>query len=139
VNRRISKARTRHARSAAGAAAVALAIGLGLGACGGDDSSLSEVAERGKNTALSNGCASCHGANGQGGVGPTWIDLAGSDVELADGTTVVADDAYLIRSILEPDAEAVAGYTIAMPANGMSEAQAADVVAYIKELTTDAP
>lgn len=113
-------------------------IALGLGACGGD-SDLSEVAERGKDTALSNGCASCHGAKGQGGVGPTWVDLAGSAREMKDGTTVVADDAYLIRSILEPRVEEVEGFTLSMPVNGLSEAQAADVVAYIKELTSDAP
>jgi cytochrome c oxidase subunit 2 len=120
-----------------GTAAVAFVIGLS--SCGDGTSNLSEVAQRGKDTALSNGCASCHGVEGQGGVGPTWIDLAGSDRELQDGTTVVADDAYLVRSILEPRVEEVVGYTIAMPANGMTEAQAADVVAYIKELTTDAP
>jgi len=124
-------------RFGAGAAAIALAIGLG--ACGGDDSGLSEIAARGKNTALNNGCASCHGAKGQGGVGPSWVDLAGSEVELKDGTTVVADDDYLIRSIVEPAAEEVAGFNIAMPISGVSEAQAADIVAYIKELTTDAP
>lgn len=131
-------ARSRLQRSSFAVGAATLALAIGLGACG-DDSGLSEVAERGKNTALSNGCASCHGASGQGGVGPTWVDLAGSDRELKDGTTVVADEAYLIRSILEPNAEEVAGYTIAMPVNGLEEAQAADVVAYIEELTTDAP
>lgn len=131
-------ARSRLQRSSFAVGAAAFALAIGLGACGGD-SGLSEVAERGKNTALSNGCASCHGANGQGGVGPTWVDLAGSNRELKDGSTVVADEAYLIRSILEPNAEEVAGYTIAMPVNGLEEAQAADVVAYIEELTTDAP
>lgn len=115
-----------------------VALVVGLGACGGgDDSGLSELAQRGKTVTMANGCASCHGAAGQGGVGPTWIDLAGSERELKDGTTVVADDAYLLRSILEPSAEEVAGYTLAMPVNGVSEAEAADVVAYIKELTTD--
>lgn len=121
-----------------GASTVALVVGLG--ACGGgDDSGLSELAQRGKQVTMANGCASCHGAAGQGGVGPTWIDLAGSERELKDGTTVVADDAYLLRSILEPGADEVVGYTLAMPVNGVSEAQAADVVAYIEELTTDAP
>lgn len=86
---------------------------------------------------MSSGCASCHGAQGQGGVGPTWIDLAGSDRELKDGTTVVADEAYLLRSILEPGVEEVVGYTLAMPVNNVSEAEAADIVAYIEELTTD--
>ena len=121
--------------SAAGIAAVALV----LGACGGGDGDLSELAQRGKDTAMSNGCASCHGASGQGGVGPAWIDLAGSDRELKDGTTVVADHTYLIRSILEPRAEEVAGYTLSMPVNGLTEDQAEDVVSYIEELTTDAP
>lgn len=115
------------------------AVALVLGACGGGDGDLSELAQRGKDTAMSNGCASCHGANGQGGVGPTWIDLAGSDRELKDGTTVVADHTYLIRSILEPRAEEVAGYTLSMPVNGLTEDQAEDVVSYIEELTTDAP
>lgn len=129
--------RPTHGRFAVGAAVLALVIGAA--ACGGGESDLSEVAQRGKDTALSNGCASCHGAQGQGGVGPTWIDLAGSDVELEDGSTVVADDAYLVRSIVDPDAEKVAGYTLPMPVNGLSDAQAADIVAYIKELNSDAP
>ncbi len=113
------------------------ALAVGVGACGGSSSDLSELAQRGKETSNNNGCASCHGANGQGGVGPTWIDLAGSEVELADGSTVVADEAYLLRSILEPDAEIVAGYTLKMPVNGLSEAEAADVVSYIEELTSE--
>ncbi len=121
------------------AGAVAVAFAIVFGACGGDDGGLSEQAARGKQTSISNGCASCHGVQGQGGVGPSWVDLAGSERELEDGTTVIADDEYLIRSILEPDAEVVAGYTIAMPANGLSEEQADNIVAYIKELTTDAP
>lgn len=121
----------------AGVASVALAVGAS--ACGGDGSGLSEIAERGKTTAIANGCASCHGSEGQGGVGPTWVGLAGSERELVDGSTVVADDAYLLRSILEPSVEEVVGYTLKMPTNGVSEAEAADIVAYIKELIPDAP
>ena len=36
-------------------------------------------------------------------MGPSWKDLAGEQVELADGTTVAADEAYLRKSILEPN------------------------------------
>ena len=111
-------------------------LAFGVASCGGDDANLSELGQLGKNAASSNGCASCHGANGQGGVGPAWTDLAGSQRELTDGTTVIADDEYLLRAILEPDAEEVVGYTIKMPTNGMSEADAANVVQYIKELST---
>ena len=45
----------------------------------------------------------------------------------------------LVRAILEPDAEVVAGYAVAMPTNGLNEEQAADIVQYIVELTTDVP
>ena len=114
-----------------------LALVLGAAACGSADSEFSEVGQRGRETANSSGCASCHGANGQGGVGPGWIDLAGSERELTDGSVVVADDAYLRRSILEPQAEEVVGFALKMPTNGLSEAEAADIVQYIKELTSD--
>lgn len=124
-------------RVLAGVATIALAFGAS--ACGGDDSGLSELAQRGKTTSIANGCASCHGSEGQGGVGPTWVGLFGSERELVDGSTVVADDAYLLRSILEPSVEEVVGYTLKMPTNGVSEAEAADIVAYIKELVPDAP
>lgn len=122
----------------------ALVFAGGVASCGGGDSELSELAQRGRNTANSNGCASCHGANGQGGVGPAWVDLAGSERVLkvpedeGGGTrTVIADDEYLLRSILEPSAEEVEGYTVRMPQNGLSEAEARDVIAYIKELTSE--
>jgi cytochrome c oxidase subunit 2 len=114
-----------------------LVLATGVASCGGDDTNLSELGQLGKNTANANGCASCHGANGQGGVGPTWIDLAGSEVELTDGTTLIADDDYLLRAILDPDAEEVAGYQIKMPANGLSDAEAANIVTYINELSTE--
>ena len=114
-----------------------LMLAAGVASCGGDDSNLSELGQLGKDTANANGCASCHGANGQGGVGPGWIDLAGSPRELTDGTTVIADDDYLLRAILEPEVEVVVGYTILMPTNGLSAAEAANVVTYIKELSSD--
>ncbi len=125
-------------------AATALLVSFGASSCGADDSGLSEVARRGKNTANANGCASCHGSNGQGGGGPGGVDLAGSEVELAipddegGGTrTVIADEEYLLRSILDPAAEEVAGYTLKMPENALTEAEAMDIVAYIQELTSD--
>lgn len=126
-------------RTVAGAATVLLAFGVA--SCGGDDVELSELGKLGRTTSNANGCASCHGANGQGGVGPGWVDLAGSEREIeAEGggtTTVVADDDYLLRAILEPEAEIVVGYTIEMPSNGLSVAEAETIVTYIKELSTD--
>jgi mono/diheme cytochrome c family protein len=105
------------------------------GAGGGDDSALSEAGRRGRDISNSNGCAGCHG--GDGGVGPSWDGLYGSEVKLADGTTVTADEAYLTRAIVEPNAEIVEGYVLKMPSNDLSDDEVADVIAYIRELGAD--
>lgn len=88
----------------------------------------------GEQLARSYGCAGCHGSNFGGGAGPSLIGLAGSEVTLADGTTTVADDAYLTRAIAQPSADLVADYNLKMPANTLSDAEIADIVAYIETL-----
>src|SRR5687768_2167255 len=89
-------------------------------ACGrSSDSDLSEAAETGRTVVTQRGCASCHAADGSGGVGPKFVGLHGSQVTLADGSTVVADDDYIRRSITDPDAERVEGYAVNMPANDL--------------------
>lgn len=111
------------------------AAAVTLAACGGDEElNLSPAAAEGRSIAQEAGCVSCHGADGGGQVGPAWKGLAGSAVSLADGTTVLADTEYLTRAITDPDAEMVAGYTIRMPENTLSDAEVASVVAYIEEL-----
>lgn len=111
------------------------AAAVTLAACGGDEAStLSPAAAEGRTIAREAGCVACHGADGGGQVGPAWKGLAGSVVSLSDGTTVTADTEYLIRAITDPDAEMVAGYTIRMPENTLSEDEVASVVAYIEEL-----
>ncbi len=91
-------------------------------------------AVNGERLSRSKGCAGCHGQDFGGGAGPTWVGLAGSEVTLADGSTVSADAAYLARAIAEPSADLVADYTLKMPANGLSDAEIADIVAFIDTL-----
>jgi cytochrome c2 len=69
-----------------------------------------DAAAAGKELFVSDGCSSCHSLNGSAGVGPTVTGLAGSQVELTDGSTVTADASYLTNSILDADAQIVAGY-----------------------------
>ena len=69
-----------------------------------------QLAVRGKQLYTSDGCAACHSLSGSAGAGPTFKGLAGSTVTLTDGSTVTADDAYLSRSITDPDAQIVKGY-----------------------------
>ena len=91
-------------------------------------------AANGEQLSRSKGCAGCHGQDFGGGAGPSWVGLAGSDVELADGTVVVADTDYLIRAIANPSDQLAAGYTLKMPANNLSDAEIADIVAFIETL-----
>lgn len=124
-------------------AALALVAAAALGACGGDDSSLSPLAEEGRSIYLTNGCGACHGTEGQGGVGPAFVGLAGRTVYLDDGTTVIADRDYIIESIRDPEAKRPAGFQMAMPTGLLSDEQIDKLIAYIDELSpppaTDAP
>ena len=134
---------TSQRRARRGPANGALIFGLALfaGACGGGSDAgptLSAAGERGKRIGLSSGCAGCHGTDGKGGVGPTWIGLAGSERELQDGSTVIADNAYLVRAIAEPGADLLADYQLQMPQNRLTDDDIADVIAYIEDLSPPA-
>ena len=125
-------------RPAGRAAALTLAAGalaIALGACAGDSAPvLTGEQAHGQQVAKDKGCTSCHTADGSKSEGPTWKGLAGSTVTLADGTKVVADDAYLTRSIKEPRAQIVQGYKTAMPVSSVSDAETTALVTYIKAL-----
>ena len=82
-----------------------------------------------------NGCAACHSINGAAGIGPTWFNLYEHEVELSDGSVVIADDAYLTESIKAPQAKIVAEFeTQLMPTYGFTDEEVANIVAYIKTL-----
>jgi cytochrome c oxidase subunit 2 len=90
---------------------------------------------RGQQLAQANGCLACHSTDGSKIVGPTWKGLFNSQVNLSDGTTVTADEAYLQESIHDPNAKVVAGFEPnVMPQFSLSDAQVADLVAFIKTL-----
>ena len=89
----------------------------------------------GPNLAVARNCASCHTTTGARSVGPTWHLLAGSEVELESGRVVVADAAYLAESIKNPQAELVAGFTVAqMPTLDLTDDEVAALVEYIQSL-----
>lgn len=56
------------------------------------------------------GCVGCHSINGDPKAGPTWLGIFGRQEALEDGTTVTIEEAYLRTSILDPNAQIVAGF-----------------------------
>lgn len=111
-----------------------LAAGV-LGACGGSDGPpLEPLAAEGREITRNSGCAACHGRNGDGGVGPSWVGRFGTTAELESGEQVLVDADYLTRSIQDPEAEKVAGFTVTMPENNLTVAEVEAVVAYIQAL-----
>ena len=118
--------------------ASAIVLALILVSCGSSSSSvplnLSPDATAGRDLAIATGCASCHGSNGQGRVGPKFLGLADSQVLLSDGTTVTADDTYLYESIKNPDAKRRRGATSMMPSFNLSDAEIASIISYIRAL-----
>lgn len=82
------------------------------------------------------GCASCHGANGEGGRGPVLAGVFGNTAALQTGESVRVDEAYIRESILNPQAKLVAGFGPIMPTfqGQVSEDQLVQLVAFIKSL-----
>ncbi|MBX0327408.1 cytochrome c oxidase subunit II, partial [Oscillochloris sp. ZM17-4] len=82
------------------------------------------------------GCAGCHVMAG-GGLGPSLKNVFGYDQQLADGSTVLADENYVRTSILNSAAQVVQGYQPVMPAyeGQLSEDQVNQLLAYIKSLS----
>jgi cytochrome c oxidase subunit 2 len=83
------------------------------------------------------GCATCHREGGEGGRGAVLTGLFGKPVELTNGQTVTADEAYIRESILNPQAKIVAGYGPIMPTfqGQVNEEQLLQLVTYIKSLS----
>jgi len=82
------------------------------------------------------GCASCHGANGEGGRGPTLAGVFGQKTQLQTGDSVTVDEGYVRESILNPQAKLVAGFGAIMPTfqGQITEDQLMQLVAYVKSL-----
>lgn len=110
--------------------------GVGPGAGTGGVAQGGTPEEAGKQLFAQLGCDTCH-KQASGGLGPTLIGLYGRNEQLEGGQTVVADDAYIRESILNPRAKLVAGYQPVMPvfAGQVSEDSLIQLVTYIRSLS----
>ena len=81
------------------------------------------------------GCSGCHEPGGTVRA-PQLEGLFGSPVPLADGRVIVADEAYVRDSLLDPKGQVAAGYAPVMPtfAGQVGEDDLASLVAYIQSI-----
>lgn len=96
------------------------------------------VAE-GKRLVEKNGCIACHSADGTKIVGPTFKGVYGHKILVeTDGKEreVLADDEYIKRSIYDPNADVVKGFTKGMMVSYKSQLSDEDVSKIIEYLKT---
>jgi cytochrome c oxidase subunit 2 len=97
------------------------------------------LADRGERLFSELSCNTCHLEDGKGR-GPSLNNVLGTQVELADGSTVTADEGYIRESIINSQAKVVKGYQPLMPAfQGLvSEDNLVALVEYVKTLSPQA-
>jgi len=97
-------------------------------------------AQWGKQVAVAQGCLRCHNVDTrEPSTGPSWVDLYQQTTKLTDGREVIADEAYLTESMMEPTVKVVAGYQPLMPnyQGKLTGPEAAAIVEFIKSLRSD--
>jgi cytochrome c oxidase subunit II len=91
-------------------------------------------------------CQTCHGEGGKGAGtsgmaarGPALTGIFGSQVAIADGSTVLADESYVRESILNPMAKVTAGWQPIMPTyqGQVTEEQLTQLISYVRSLSGD--
>jgi len=98
------------------------------------------LAQWGKQVAVAQGCLRCHNVDTrEPSTGPSWVDLYQQTTKLTDGREVIADEAYLTESMMEPTVKVVAGYQPLMPnyQGKLTGPEAAAIVEFIKSLRSD--
>ncbi len=105
---------------------------------GGSQGSLAQQGESAYNQF---GCSTCHLLDQQGRC-PNLRGLYNKPVQLSDGRTVIADDAYIRESILDPNAKIAAGFEPGiMPVfkGQISEETVIQLIGFIKSLSPGGP
>jgi cytochrome c oxidase subunit 2 len=89
--------------------------------------------QAGERLFVQNNCSTCHHSRADAR-GPVLDDVFGKPVKLESGATVLADEAYVRESILNPAAKVVQGYRPVMPTyqGQISEEGVMQLLAYIK-------
>lgn len=96
-------------------------------------------AAAGEDVFRSYGCVACHSIDGSLGHGPTLKGLFGHPVEI-EGTEkpIIADEAYIRESILQPNAKAVKGFPLNyMPPVPLKPIEVDSLVLFIRSIASE--
>jgi cytochrome c oxidase subunit 2 len=91
----------------------------------------------GEQLSVTKGCVACHSTDGSPRAGPTWKGLYGKHIKVMTAgkeRTVIADDAYLQRSIEDPNADITEGYPPIMPKEQLTDVEMKGFLDYIRGL-----
>ena len=96
------------------------------------------LAQNGERVYASLGCNACH-SGAPDARGPNLANVYGAKLQLASGGAVIADEAFLRDTILNPSMHVTAGYAPIMPTyqGQISEEGLIDLVEYIKNLNSN--
>lgn len=85
-------------------------------------------------------CATCHTLDGTTKIGPSFKGLFGRESLMTGGNKIVVDEKYISTSVLDPQADLVAGYPPAMPSfKGMiKDRELEAIIEYMKTLSESA-
>jgi len=89
-------------------------------------------AKLGESVYKKKGCEGCHALDGSVKLGPSFKGTFGTQVKLADGSTVPMDEAYIRSSILSPQGQARPGFPPSMPVIPLSDKEIEGVIAFIQ-------
>ena len=82
------------------------------------------------------GCAQCHTVDGTAATGPSLKGLFGTKRQFQDGSSEVADENYLRKSMVDPQSQVVAGYDGIMPTykSRLNDREIGMLIEYIRSL-----
>lgn len=99
------------------------------------------LASMGERVAVAHGCLRCHTTDGTPHLGPTWAGLLGSTVRLQGGGSVLADEAYVTESMMDPRVKLHAGFAAIMPSyqGRIGAPETGAIIEFIRALPAGAP
>jgi cytochrome c oxidase subunit 2 len=82
------------------------------------------------------GCKQCHSVDGGAGIGPTFKGIWGHEAVMKSGAKLTVDENYVRESILNPQAQIVAGFEPVMPTfqGRLKDKEITAIIEYLKTL-----